>query len=184
MEEQIAGRRVLSLGPAEELGGGLPCELLNGRAGFLYAALFINRYLGQETVPWCITGPIVDAVMASGRAHAHPQSPLMYPWKSRRYWGASHGLAGIIQILLHFPLKEQDHADIQDTLRYMMRNRYFRGNYRVSVEDGRGDRLVHWCHGAPGIIITLCKATEVHHYSEFFSVQLILYFHCCRQSML
>lgn len=95
---QIAVRRVLSMGPAEELGGMLPCELMNGRVGFLYAALFINRYLGQETVPWCMTGPIVDAVLAAGRAHATEASPLLYPWKSRRYWGASHGLAGIIQV--------------------------------------------------------------------------------------
>jgi len=95
--EQIAKREVLSMGPADD-DGGLPCELLNGHVGFLYATLFINHYLGQETVPWCITGPIVDAVLASGRAFATPKCPLMYPWKSRCYWGASRGLAGIIQV--------------------------------------------------------------------------------------
>lgn len=75
------------------------------------------------------------------------------------------------QVLLHFPLKEAEHTDIQDTLRYMIRNRYFRGNYRVSVEDGRGDRLVHWCHGAPGITITLCKAIEVHTVHQWLHCQ-------------
>lgn len=158
---QIAARRVLWMGPVDE-GAGLPCELLNGRVGFLHAALFINRFVGEETVPWSITGPIVDAMLASGRAHATAQSPLMFPWRSRRFWGASHGLAGIMQVLLHFPLKEPDHRDIMATLRYMMANRYFRGNYRVSVEDGRGDRLVHWCHGAPGITMALATAIGIY----------------------
>lgn len=148
------------MGPVDE-GSSLPCELLNGRVGFLYAALFINKYISEEMVLWSMTGPVVDAVLASGRAHATPECPLMYPWKSRRYFGASHGLAGIIQILLHFPLTEQDNKDIKGTLHYIVKKRYSRGNYRVSVEDERGDRLVHWCQGAPGITMTLCKALEV-----------------------
>ncbi|XP_073396751.1 lanC-like protein GCL2 isoform X2 [Physcomitrium patens] len=158
--KRIGGRRVLSMGPVDE-GSSLPCELLNGRVGFLYAALFINKYISEEMVLWSMTGPVVDAVLASGRAHATPECPLMYPWKSRRYFGASHGLAGIIQILLHFPLTEQDNKDIKGTLHYIVKKRYSRGNYRVSVEDERGDRLVHWCQGAPGITMTLCKALEV-----------------------
>uniref|UniRef100_A0A7I4FK28 Uncharacterized protein n=1 Tax=Physcomitrium patens TaxID=3218 RepID=A0A7I4FK28_PHYPA len=93
--KRIGGRRVLSMGPVDE-GSSLPCELLNGRVGFLYAALFINKYISEEMVLWSMTGPVVDAVLASGRAHATPECPLMYPWKSRRYFGASHGLAGSV----------------------------------------------------------------------------------------
>ena len=51
---QVANRRILSVGPAEE-GMGLPYELLNGRAGFLYAALFLNHHIGPDVVPWSIT---------------------------------------------------------------------------------------------------------------------------------
>jgi hypothetical protein len=49
---QVASQRVLSAGPAEA-GHGLTYELHFGRVGFLYAALFINRFIGEETVPWC-----------------------------------------------------------------------------------------------------------------------------------
>lgn len=54
MRMQVASRRILSVGPAEE-GMGLPYELLNGRAGFLYAALFLNHHIGPDVVPWSIT---------------------------------------------------------------------------------------------------------------------------------
>ncbi|XP_073396753.1 lanC-like protein GCL2 isoform X3 [Physcomitrium patens] len=139
---------------------------LRGQAG-IYAMGAVAAKIGDDKtrrdffLDHFKRGPVVDAVLASGRAHATPECPLMYPWKSRRYFGASHGLAGIIQILLHFPLTEQDNKDIKGTLHYIVKKRYSRGNYRVSVEDERGDRLVHWCQGAPGITMTLCKALEV-----------------------
>lgn len=53
-QTQVASQRILSVGPAEE-GMGLPYELLNGRAGFLYAALFLNHHIGPDVVPWSIT---------------------------------------------------------------------------------------------------------------------------------
>lgn len=111
-----------------------------------------------------LQGPIVDAVLAAGRANSRylsSKSPLMYSWKSTRYWGAAHGLAGILQILMHFPLKQQDIDDVKGTLRYMIKGRYLRGNYRASEGNNRGDRLVHWCHGAPGVVMTLCRAVQV-----------------------
>ncbi|CAI5983296.1 unnamed protein product [Closterium sp. NIES-65] len=49
---------------------GIPYELLYGRAGLLWAALFIRQHLGRAAVP------------------------------DSRYWGAAHGLAGIAHTLL------------------------------------------------------------------------------------
>lgn len=34
---------------------GMPYELLYGRAGFLWAALFLNYHVGEETIPWSVT---------------------------------------------------------------------------------------------------------------------------------
>ncbi|KAH9559155.1 hypothetical protein CY35_06G044100 [Sphagnum magellanicum] len=166
--DKVASQRVLSAGPAEA-GHGLTYELHFGRVGFLYAALFINRFIGEETVPWCTLGPVVDAVMAAGRAGATlTSSPLMYTWKGTRYLGASHGLAGILHILMHFPLNKADHDDVKGALKYLLRTRYFRGNYPSNEHNTRGDLLVHWCHGAPGVAITLCKAAEVYPEEEGF----------------
>lgn len=160
---QLAQEKALPVGP-EDGGFGMSYDLLYGRAGFLWAALFINKYLGIETVPSSLLMPIVEAVLAGGRAGASDwtASPLMYRWHGTRYWGAAHGLAGILHVLLYFPDIPRDYVeDIKGTLRYMMSNRFpHSGNYPVSEGNPR-DKLVQWSHGATGIGITLCKAAEV-----------------------
>ncbi|KAI5669825.1 hypothetical protein M9H77_19678 [Catharanthus roseus] len=160
---ELAQDPALPVGP-EDGGFGMSYDLLYGRAGFLWAALFINKYLGSETVPSDLLMPIVQAVLAGGRTGAseNTTSPLMYRWHGTRYWGAAHGLAGILHVLLHFSgLSGDDIEDVKGTLRYMMSNRFpHSGNYPVSEGNPR-DKLVQWSHGAAGIGITLCKASEV-----------------------
>ncbi|VVA38160.1 PREDICTED: lanC [Prunus dulcis] len=159
---EVAQEKALSVGP-EEGGFGMSYDLLHGRAGFLWAALFINKYLGQEKVPSDLLMPVVDAVLAGGRAGAsdNPSCPLMYRWHGTRYLGAANGLAGILQVLLHFPLSKEDAEDVKATLRYMMANRFpHSGNYPSSEGNPR-DKFVHWSHGAAGMAITLCKASQV-----------------------
>lgn len=161
----MAQERALPVGP-EEGGLGMSYDLLYGRAGFLWAALFINKYLGAETIPNNLLMPIVEAVLAGGRAGASDNTtcPLMYRWHGTRYWGAAHGLAGILNVLLHLPLSGGDVEDVKATLRYMMSNRFpHSGNYPVSEGNPR-DKLVQWSHGAGGMAITLSKASEVSSY--------------------
>ncbi|KAH8507736.1 hypothetical protein H0E87_010043 [Populus deltoides] len=159
---EVAQERALPVGP-EEGGFGMSYELMYGRAGFLWAALFINKHLGEGTLPCDLLMPVVDAVLAGGRAGASDNAacPLMYRWHGTRYWGAANGLAGILQVLLHFPLSIEDVEDVKATLRYMMSNRFpHSGNYPSSEGNPR-DKLVQWSHGATGMAITLCKASEV-----------------------
>lgn len=158
----MAQERALPVGP-EEGGFGMSYDLLYGRAGFLWAALFINKHLGEQTLPNDLVMPVVNAVLAGGRAGASDNTtcPLMYRWHGTRYWGAAHGLAGILQVLLHFPLSEEDSEDVKGTLRYMRSNRFpHSGNY-PSFEGNPRDKLVQWSHGATGVAITLCKASQV-----------------------
>ncbi|MED6134467.1 LanC-like protein gcl1 [Stylosanthes scabra] len=159
---ELAKERALPVGP-EEGGFGMSYDLLYGRAGFLWAALFINKYLGEEAVPSDILTPIIDAVLAGGRAGASDikDCPLMYRWHGTRYLGAANGLAGILHVLLHFPLPSQDAEDVKGTLRYLMSKRFpHSGNYPSSEGNPR-DKLVQWGHGATGMAITLSKAAEV-----------------------
>lgn len=159
---EVAQERALPVGP-EEGGFGMSYELMYGRAGFLWAALFINKHLGEGTLPCDLLMPVVDAVLAGGRAGASDNAacPLMYRWHGTRYWGAANGLAGILQVLLHFPLSIEDVEDVKATLRYMMSNRFpHSGNYPSSEGNPR-DKLVQWSHGATGMAITLCKASEM-----------------------
>ncbi|XP_061949325.1 lanC-like protein GCL1 [Populus nigra] len=159
---EVAQERALPVGP-EEGGFGMSYELMYGRAGFLWAALFINNHLGEGTLPGDLLLPVVDAVLAGGRAGASDNAacPLMYRWHGTRYWGAANGLAGILQVLLNFPLSKEDAEDVKATLRYMMSNRFrHSGNYPSSEGNPR-DKLVQWSHGATGMAITLCKASEM-----------------------
>ncbi|KAF3791987.1 LanC-like protein [Nymphaea thermarum] len=159
---EVAQEKALPVGP-EEGGFGMAYELIYGRVGFLWAALFINKHIGDGTVDMSILMPIVDAVLAGGRVGAsHSGWPLMYQFHGTRYWGAAHGLAGIMQVLLHFPLPHrEDVDDVKGTLRYMIGHRFFHsGNYPSSEGNGR-DKLVQWSHGAGGMAITLCKASQV-----------------------
>lgn len=84
----------------------------------------------------------------------------MYEWHGKRYWGAAHGLAGIMHVLMDMELKPDEVEDVKGTLSYMVKNRFPSGNY-PSSEGSETDRLVHWCHGAPGVALTLIKAAEV-----------------------
>lgn len=86
--------------------------------------------------------------------------PLMYEWHGKKYWGAAHGLAGIMNVLMDMDLKPDEVEYVKGTLRYMIKNRFPSGNY-PSSEGSETDRLVHWCHGAPGIALTLVKAAKV-----------------------
>ncbi|XWS44966.1 hypothetical protein CRYUN_Cryun15aG0095300 [Craigia yunnanensis] len=160
---EVAQERALPIGP-EEGGFGMSYDLLYGRAGFLWAALFLNKHLGKEMVSNDVLMPIIDAILAGGRTGAsdHPACPLMYRWHGTRYWGAANGLAGILQVLLHFPLSEDDAEDVKGTLRYMMSNRFSRSGNYPSSEGNPRDKLVQWSHGATGMAITLAKASQVY----------------------
>ncbi|XP_020089997.1 lanC-like protein GCL1 [Ananas comosus] len=159
---KVAGEKALSVGP-EEGGFGMSYELLHGRAGFLFAVLFINKHLGPGTVPDELTDPIVEAVLAGGRTGASDtmQCPLMYRWQGTCFWGAAHGLSGILHVLLHFKLNGQDRKDVEETIQYMIRNRFEHSKNYPSSEGNARDKLVQWSHGAGGVAIMLCKAAQV-----------------------
>ncbi|MCI25963.1 lanC-like protein 2-like, partial [Trifolium medium] len=85
----------------------------------------------------------------------------MYRWHGTRYLGAANGLAGILHVLLHFPLPSEDAEDVKGTLRYLISKRFpHSGNYPSSEGNPR-DKLVQWSHGATGMAITLSKAAQV-----------------------
>lgn len=160
--QEVAKERALPVGP-EEGGFGMSYDLQYGRAGFLWAAMFINKYLGQEAISSEILTPIVDAVIAGGRAGSSDnlECPLMYRWHGTRYLGAGTGLAGTLQVLLHFPLSIDDAEDVKGTIRYLMSKRSPESGNYPSIEGNPRNDLVQWCHGATGMTLTLCKASKV-----------------------
>lgn len=183
----------------------LPCEMLYGRAGFLYACLFVNTHCsgagagspaggagsaaasgsGAQLIPDSVTAPIVAEIIDIGRRGSRERAaaasagskaasavpPLFYTWHGSPYLGAAHGLAGICHTLLHYPLNPAAHADVVGSLRYLLSVRYPSGNMPLS-DDGRHtdastDKLVHWCHGATGLALTMARAWELTREPDF-----------------
>ncbi|RZC93001.1 hypothetical protein C5167_028358 [Papaver somniferum] len=138
----------------------IPNELLYGRAGFLWAYSFLNKHI-TGVVSSSFTGSVVKEIIEEGRRLSNKgRCPLMYEWHGKKYWGAAHGLAGIVHVLMDMELKPDEVEDVKGTLRYMIQNRFPSGNY-PSSEESESDRLVHWCHGSPGVALTLVKAAQV-----------------------
>lgn len=78
--------------------------------------------------------------------------------------GAGHGLSSILQILLSFPEHFANRKDVEILIRqavdYVISCEMPNGNYPPvpgEVRDQAND-LVHWCHGAPGVVYLLAKA--------------------------
>ncbi|KAM4689472.1 lanC-like protein 2 [Discoglossus pictus] len=146
----------------------LPDELLYGRAGYLYALLYVNTEIGPGTVPQENIKEIVDAIIESGKnlskeEHKTERCPLLYQWHKKQYVGAAHGLAGIYYMLMQ-PLAKVDQEILNDLVKasidYVRHKKFRSGNYPSSLSN-ETDRLVHWCHGAPGVIHMLLQAYKL-----------------------
>lgn len=84
---------------------------------------------------------------------------------SSEYLGAAHGLCGILYILMHFQdllANPRINLLIKESLDYVLHIGLPSGNYPAAAGDDPSvaDRLVHWCHGAPGFVSLFTKAHE------------------------
>lgn len=116
-----------------------------------------------QMIMFCILtqSAIANEIISDGKRLSNRSScPLMYEWHGKKYWGAAHGLTGIMHVLMDMDLNPEDRKCIKATLNYMIQHRFESGNY-PSSQGSESDRLVHWCHGAPGVAVTLTKAAQV-----------------------
>eukprot|EP01119_Soliformovum_irregulare_P008578 TRINITY_DN2168_c1_g1_i2.p1 TRINITY_DN2168_c1_g1~~TRINITY_DN2168_c1_g1_i2.p1 ORF type:complete len:409 (+),score=130.68 TRINITY_DN2168_c1_g1_i2:3-1229(+) len=134
-------------------------ELMYGRTGYLWTLLFIRRHVTLDTLQLEISDAIkktVEMVLQQGQANGNEASPLMWRWHGKEYFGAAHGVAGIIFVLLQvenfFKLSSTWKLKIQETVDFLARQRFDSGNYPSSFGND-GDRLVQFCHGAPGLAL-------------------------------
>ncbi|XP_067867694.1 lanC-like protein 2 [Heterodontus francisci] len=143
----------------------MPDELLYGRAGYLYALLYVNTEIGQDTVPCSVIQEVVNAIIESGKNLSKEERkaercPLLYQWHKKQYVGAAHGLAGIYYMLMQPGSKlgqETLMELVKPSVDYVRHKKLRSGNYPSSLSN-ETDRLVHWCHGAPGIIHMLLQS--------------------------
>ncbi|XP_006861978.1 PREDICTED: lanC-like protein 2 [Chrysochloris asiatica] len=146
----------------------LPDELLYGRAGYLYALLYLNTEIGPGTVCESAIREVVSAIIESGKTLSREERkaercPLLYQWHRKQYVGAAHGMAGIYYMLMQ-PAAKVDQETLTEMVKpsidYVRHKKFRSGNYPSSLSN-EADRLVHWCHGAPGVIHMLLQASKV-----------------------
>ncbi|CAN1160975.1 LanC-like protein GCL2 [Linum perenne] len=147
--------------------GAWDVTFLSGRGGVCALGAVAAKYAGDESLTTYYLKQfdertVAEEIIKNGRAMAKEGGPpLMYELYGERYWGAAHGLAGIMHALMDVKLRPDEIKDVKDTLYYMILNRFQSKNYPSSEEDRSRDVLVHWCHGAPGIALTFIKAAKV-----------------------
>ncbi|KAG2405821.1 LanC-like protein [Vigna angularis] len=76
--------------------------------------------------------------------------------------GVGGGVDEDYTCVMDMELKPDEVEDVKGTLKYMISNQFSNGNYPASEDDRKSDVLVHWCHGAPGITLTLVKAAKLY----------------------
>ena len=147
---EIAATSLLNLVPwtrdVDE--GGL--ELFQGRCGYLQAVLFLKargfKEADYESSDYAREE--IGAVIRELKERLHNSDPIEY--HGTCYLGAAHGYAGIALVAASLgddSLREAA-KQLNDTTKKFVYPES--RNVPSSVKKTSKDRLVHWCHGAPG----------------------------------
>eukprot|EP00080_Pristionchus_pacificus_P010019 PDM70039.1 hypothetical protein PRIPAC_49251 [Pristionchus pacificus] len=153
-------------------------EILYGRAGALMAAKHAESITGQSVLGESSARRLIEKLLANGRKCARGDGacvgggedgpPLMWCWHKTNYLGAAHGCAGVLHaLLLHWTaLREEERVEIRRTAEWLrsIEERDCQGHWESSAKlaaSGREKRLVHWCHGATGMVGFLITAHQV-----------------------
>ncbi|XP_005108704.1 lanC-like protein 3 isoform X2 [Aplysia californica] len=148
-------------------------ELFVGRAGYLCGTHCFQKKLGFKVVNDDTLNAICAVMVQSGREYAamhRSPSPLMYAYYDTEYLGAAHGLCSILQMLLCCPSflasDPQAARDIKRSVDWLLSLQQPNGNFVPATDEllqprPEGEELVHWCHGAPGLIYLFAKAYKV-----------------------
>ncbi|KAJ9588248.1 hypothetical protein L9F63_018412, partial [Diploptera punctata] len=148
------------------LNSDVPDEVLYGRTGYLYSLLFVNKFMGRNTIEADIIKKVVSTVLRSGQNLAQQEGrnvPLMYMWHEKYYLGGAHGIAGILFMLLQAKdYMSQDDLNnlVRPTIDFLQGITFPSDNFPSSLGSST-DKLVQWCHGAPGVVFLFAEAYKV-----------------------
>jgi len=158
-------------------------EVLFGKAGYLYCLLYVHKLHPEAGLQLRgLIEEVTEALFEVGLRADHTK--LTYLWRGKDYLGAAHGVIGILQMLV-LGLREgegwlfsgknclNDYKEaLERTIDYICDLQFPSGNFPSHVQDAGSperDKLVHFCHGAPGAILTLCTAFEYFHNPRFLA---------------
>ena len=123
-------------------------EWLYGRAGYLYLLRMLRSCFQDDSAVHALIEDAIGKVV-----HRISSSPRPWMWHGQAYLGAAHGAIGIIlQVVLSSPSSAPSFQSLMSQLLDLQFQQS--GNFPSSVPVG-GDRLVQFCHGAPGFVLSL-----------------------------
>uniref|UniRef100_A0A2A4JWT8 LanC-like protein 2 n=1 Tax=Heliothis virescens TaxID=7102 RepID=A0A2A4JWT8_HELVI len=156
-----------------------PDELLYGKSGYLYALLFVNKNIsGKEIIPVNHIEKVINSILKSGKQYATAmkcESPLLWNWHEKVYFGAAHGMAGILYMLLQARLFiniVEIRSYVKPAIDWLLNQRYPSGNFPSSMGGSSGDRLVQWCHGAPGFVPLCILAAQIFEDDKYMKIAM------------
>lgn len=139
-------------------------ELMNGIAGYIAAILFVMKklpisYFDIENVEKIFK--ICFAALCNSKGDL-----INFAWHKKEYYGAAHGLAGILYVMLLIP-KFALHSDfspkVKNSLSFLMSLQQEQGWFTPTRKGSPNTTPVfHWCHGTPGIIPVLLQAFKIY----------------------
>ncbi|XP_014675270.1 PREDICTED: lanC-like protein 3 [Priapulus caudatus] len=139
-------------------------ELFVGRAGYLCGLLMLNKKTGQQVLSRhqveCLFNAIIKCWTGCMRNESQSPSPLMYAYYIQ---------TSILQMLLSFPdlLKKDATTEkyVRDATDFVLSLEQRNGNYPAGMDEVGGpviraeeDELIHWCHGAGGVVYLFARA--------------------------
>lgn len=145
-------------------------EVLFGRAGYLSGIYWLNQNLpASRKLDKQMVDKLCDVTIESGINFAakRDQNHLLYHCWGDTYLGAAHGLSAILHMLLESGIQPKDQFSshklnlIKSSTDYLLSLQTREGNFACTLDDigsDKEDKLVHWCHGAPGVIYLMAKA--------------------------
>ncbi|KAI0843932.1 hypothetical protein F5Y00DRAFT_249913 [Daldinia vernicosa] len=127
-------------------------EWMYGRAGYLYFLRLCRTAFGAG-VGEDSTAALLDATI-SNTVSRILSAPRPWSWHGKEYFGAAHGAIGIIcQLVLSQPGIA---PELEGVLSDLLATQLPSGNFPSSA-GSESDRLVQFCHGGPGFVISLCS---------------------------
>ena len=126
-----------------------------GRSGYLYLLRNSRHAFPDEPAYNEVRTLLTDAMeqIAERILKGAEANGGKWFWHGKEYSGPAHGTIGIItQIALSCPsLRPQ----LETRLISLLHDQLESGNWKSSASSSHEDRLVQWCHGAPGFIPAL-----------------------------
>ena len=140
---------------------GFEFEILYGVAGYLQSLLFALKHLPKRFFDQKQLMTIVHQcfdLLCDNRMNS-----INFAFHHTRYFGAAHGMAGILLVMMHFPALvalPRYEAKIQNSLDLLMCQEKPPGAFICSM--GNPEHVYQWCHGNPGIVATLLQAHKIY----------------------